>query len=286
VKARFWGTRGGFPVTGPDVLRFGGNTCAIEFSNRSGQRLLIDLGSGAINLGRALMASEFSKGQAELPILLSHTQLEHTQGLPFFVPFFIPGNEIALYGAASGEQPLRNTLEDLLNHHYSPINSLENLFAHVHVYEVADSVPQVIGGFSVRAMVLPHGSAPTLGFRVEADGQSVCVFTSVDYGDAGVNPNIGDFVRGANLLVHDNLCGDARAPRTYFVGQASVQQAISVAEIGDVGRLALFHHAPDADDGIIEALVEASQKLTHIPLFAAAEGQIVDLDSTVTDAKT
>lgn len=277
MKVRFWGTRGGFPVTGPDVLRFGGNTCAIEFSNRSGQRLLIDLGSGAINLGRALMASEFSKGQGQLPILLSHTQLEHTQGLPFFVPFFVPGNRIDVYGTASAGQPLHNTLEDLLNHHYSPINSLDNLFADVQIHDLEVNRENELAGFAVRAIELPHGKAPTLGFRVEAEGQCICVFTSVDYGAGQAPANIIDFVRGANLLIHDSLCGDARAPRVYGAGQATVQQAISVAEMGGVGQLALFHHAPDATDAIIEALVETTQTLTNIAVFAAEEGQVVDL---------
>ena len=45
------------------------------------------------------MGSEFGKGQGTLPILLSHTHLDHIQGLPFFTPFFIKGNEIRIMGA-------------------------------------------------------------------------------------------------------------------------------------------------------------------------------------------
>ncbi len=277
MKVRFWGTRGGFPVTGPDVLRFGGNTCALEFTNRAGLRLLVDLGSGAIGLGRALMAAEFSKGQGMLPILLSHTQLEHTQGLPFFVPFFVPGNRIDIYGAASEGQPLHNTLEDLLNHHYSPINSLENLFAQVQIHELAANHAIEVNGFTIHAIQLPHGNAPTIGFRVQADDQAIGVFTAVDYGVAPVPAQIVDFVRGVDLLIHDNMSGDDRAPGVYAHGQATAQQAISVAEQAGARRCALFHHAPDATDALIEKSVLVMQELTKIELFAAAEGQVVDL---------
>ena len=40
-----------------------------------------------------------------------------------------------------------------------------------------------------------------------------------------------------------------------------------------VGRLALFHHSPDATDAAIDALVERARATSKVPLFAAAEGE-------------
>ena len=98
MKVRFWGVRGSFAMSGREYLRYGGNTTSMELVSDAGQRLLIDLGTGATELAKHLMAGEFGKGQGRLPILLSHTHLDHIQGLPFFTPFFITGNEIRIYG--------------------------------------------------------------------------------------------------------------------------------------------------------------------------------------------
>ena len=71
MKLRFWGVRGSFAMAGRDFLRYGGNTTSIELVTNAGQRLLVDLGTGATELAKALMGSEFGKGQGKLPILLT-----------------------------------------------------------------------------------------------------------------------------------------------------------------------------------------------------------------------
>ena len=71
-------------------------------------------------------------GQGALTILLTHTHLDHIQGLPFFTPFFIKGNEIRIKGAnPSSGLSLEATLQNQLAPHYSPLNGLENLAAGV-----------------------------------------------------------------------------------------------------------------------------------------------------------
>ena len=130
MKVRFWGVRGSFAMSGLPYLRYGGNTTSVELQTDKGQRLLIDLGTGATEFAKQLMGAEFGKGQGRLPILLSHTHLDHIQGLPFFTPFFIKGNEIRILGA---NQQLESVLQNQLAPHYSPLNGLENLAAGVSI---------------------------------------------------------------------------------------------------------------------------------------------------------
>jgi len=50
--------RGSFAMCGRDFLRYGGNTTSIELVNDAGQRLLVDLGTGAtelVHIGQAVM---------------------------------------------------------------------------------------------------------------------------------------------------------------------------------------------------------------------------------------
>jgi hypothetical protein len=55
MLVRFWGTRGSIATPGGATLRYGGNTACVEAMSDSGTTLLIDAGTGANALGKALM---------------------------------------------------------------------------------------------------------------------------------------------------------------------------------------------------------------------------------------
>ena len=83
MKIRFWGTRGSFAMSGRNFLRYGGNTTCVELLDNRGDRLVIDLGTGATELAKQLMKTELGKGKGRLNVLLSHTHLDHIVALTF-----------------------------------------------------------------------------------------------------------------------------------------------------------------------------------------------------------
>ena len=182
MKLRFWGVRGSFAMSGRDYLRYGGNTTSIELVTDHGQRLLVDLGTGATELAKHLMSTEFATGKGQLPILLTHTHLDHIQGLPFFTPFFIKGNQIQLMGAnPSSGLSLEATLQNQLAPHYSPLNGLENLAAGVSIESFVPGVTITLPGYEVATAAVPHGSMWTTAFRIMADGKVVTILSDVEY---------------------------------------------------------------------------------------------------------
>lgn len=56
MRVRFWGTRGSIPVAGRSTVRFGGNTLWVEVLAASGTSVALDCGTGARQLGLALVA--------------------------------------------------------------------------------------------------------------------------------------------------------------------------------------------------------------------------------------
>ena len=135
VKLRFWGVRGSFAMSGRDFLRYGGNTTSVELVTDAGRaparrsRHRRDRAREAADERR-----EFGKGEGKLPILLTHTHLDHIQGLPFFTPFFIKGNEIRIMGA----DPIagcrsRRRCRTSSRRTTRPLNGLENLAAGVSI---------------------------------------------------------------------------------------------------------------------------------------------------------
>lgn len=279
MKIRFWGVRGSFAMSGREFLRYGGNTTSVELVASGGQRLLIDLGTGATELAKQLMGGEFGKGQGRLPILLSHTHLDHIQGLPFFTPFFIKGNEIRILGAKPNSgASLEGTLQNQLAPHYSPLNGLENLAAGVSIDEITPGQKIVLPGFEVSTIAVPHGSMWTTAYRIKGDGKVVTYLSDVEYPDldSPLQEAI-DLAKGADLLIHDAMHADHDYDVRRGWGHSPARAGVVVAERAGAKKLALFHHSPDATDEMIDEVVQRTSSQTAVPVFAAAEGSYLDV---------
>jgi phosphoribosyl 1,2-cyclic phosphodiesterase len=279
LKLRFWGVRGSFAMSGREFLRYGGNTTSVELVAAAGQRLLIDLGTGATELAKQLMTGEFAKGRGTLPILLSHTHLDHIQGLPFFTPFFIKGNQIRILGAAplSGIS-LEATLQNQLSPHYSPLNGLENLAAGVSIETLTPGSTLALPGFEVATAAVPHGSMWTTAYRITADGRTVTFLSDVEYPSIDEPiPEAVALAHEADLLIHDAMYTDQDYEQSKGWGHSPARAGVVVAERARAKKLALFHHSPDATDDMIDAIVERTAARTAVPVFAAAEGHYLDI---------
>jgi len=266
-------------MSGREFLRYGGNTTSVELVTDAGERLLVDLGTGATELGKQLMAGEFGKGQGALPILLTHTHLDHIQGLPFFTPFFIKGNQIRILGASpSSGMSLEATLQNQLAPHYSPLNGLENLAAGVSIETITPGQTIAVPGFEVRTVALPHGSMWTTGYRITADGKTVTYLSDVEYPSVDEPLPIAiELARDADLLVHDAMHADHDYELRRGWGHSPARAGVVVAERAGAKRLALFHHSPDATDDMIDEVVARTSARTVVPVFAAAEGSYLPI---------
>src|SRR5688572_1671274 len=107
MLVRFWGTRGSIATPGPGTLRYGGNTACVEVRSAAGTLVVLDGGTGLRGLGQAL-----ARGGRPLRghLLISHTHWDHIQGIPFFAPLFVPGDEWDIYGPHGLAEGLREAL--------------------------------------------------------------------------------------------------------------------------------------------------------------------------------
>ena len=278
MKVRFWGVRGSFATPGREFLRYGGNTTSVELVTDAGERLLIDLGTGATELAKQLMGAGFGAGQGTLPILLSHTHLDHIQGLPFFTPFFIKGNTIRILGANPTPLSLEATLQNQLAPHYSPLNGLENLAAGVTISSFVPGGTLAVPGFTVHTAAVPHGSMWTTAFRISADGKVVTYLSDVEYPSLDEPlPQALALAQEADLVIHDAMHSDLDYEMRRGWGHSPARAGVIVAERAAAKRLALFHHSPDATDDMIDEVVARTSASTSVPVFAAAEGAYIEI---------
>ena len=104
MRVTLFGTRGSIPAPGPETIRYGGNTAAVEVCGKDGTVLVLDAGTGIRRLGTHLSAT------ARVDILLSHLHMDHIQGLGFFGPLFNPRTNVHVLDPASSVHTLEARL--------------------------------------------------------------------------------------------------------------------------------------------------------------------------------
>jgi ribonuclease BN (tRNA processing enzyme)/DNA-binding response OmpR family regulator len=284
MRVTFYGTRGSLATPGPATLHYGGNTSCVAVRSNSGTLVILDIGTGAAVLGRELMAQG---GKIRGHIMIGHTHWDHIQGLPFFAPLFVPGNEWDIYAPRGLKETLRDTLAGQMEYTYFPVE-LDQLGATIRYHDLVEGT-LTVGDIDVRAHYLNH-PALTLGYRLTADGATMVyacdhepharnLATNPDKID-GQDAQHADFLVNADLVIHDAqyLAGEYAAKVGW--GHSTVEYAVAVARHAGVKRLALTHHDPTRSDTAIDALIKDlrdSGRAGGMDVFAAAEGQVIEL---------
>jgi phosphoribosyl 1,2-cyclic phosphodiesterase len=270
-------------------LRYGGNTSCVEV--RAGDDLLIlDAGTGIRALGDD-WRKEFGARPINASLLISHMHWDHIQGLPFFSPAYSPNDRIRVIGAHGR----RAVLERALKNQMSPLNfpvGLDQMQGVLGVEELSSDHAQ-LGRFSIRVTELNHPGG-CAGFRIEADGSTVAYLPDHEpYHSASakdIDPRtraLVEFVRDVDLLILDTQYTAAEYENRVGWGHGSLPESVALAVAADVRRLALFHHDPSHNDGQIDQMVAAAQKLagpSQLFVHGATEDETITLGGTLFSA--
>jgi phosphoribosyl 1,2-cyclic phosphodiesterase len=240
------------------------------------ERIILDAGTGLRKLGDRMMA----EGALEATMLLSHQHWDHIQGIPFFVPAYIPSAKLKMYGGVNGVMSLRETLAHQMTAPVFPVR-LDELGAQIDLCEVKSGGSFSIGGAKVKAIKVNHPGG-CFAYRIDFEGHSVVYATDTEH-YACVDPALRALAAGADVLIYDSQYtpeeyrGDTGRSKVGW-GHSTYVEGAELARAAGVGKYVLFHHDPSRTDAKV-AEIEAKAQALFPASVAAREGMSIALRS-------
>ncbi|MDE1889961.1 MAG: MBL fold metallo-hydrolase [Planctomycetota bacterium] len=285
IKVKFWGVRGSIPTPGVKYVKYGGNTPCVEVLLPNNQLFIFDAGTGIRELGNTLCKG---RKKHKIHVFLSHFHWDHIQGLPFFMPSYIKGNNIVVLGMDLEGARLDKIISNQMESIYFPIK-LHTLAANFQFQILAEGSND-IEGTRVDAIYINH-PGQAMGYVVNFEKVKICYLSdnelvplwAAKYSETAYRSNTREkilkLISGADLLIHDAQYTDEEYKTKVGWGHSPFGEVMRLAKDGRVKKLALFHHDPDHFDEHIDVLVadcdckENPSRFSHVmECFAAHEG--------------
>jgi CheY-like chemotaxis protein len=253
---KFWGTRGSNPVSGPEYVRFGGNTCCLEI--RYGKdRILIDAGTGIRPLGKLLLQEE----DRNIHLFLGHTHWDHVTGFPFFNPIYRPDTHIDIWSPIGYEKSTHDLFTDMLAYAYFPVR-LDDIQARITFKDLRDGGVVQIGKIRVDMHYAYH-PGPTLCFKIHVAGKTIGYATDNEvllgyHGDPHalkaddplLTPHQSQiaFFKGCDFLIHEAQYTPIEYQKKVGWGHSSISNAAVLVKYCGVKEWIVTHHDPSHTD--------------------------------------
>jgi phosphoribosyl 1,2-cyclic phosphodiesterase len=276
---KFWGTRGSIATPGPDTVKFGGNTTCVEVVSNTGQRLVIDAGTGIRALGDELVRT----GQpVHLTLLITHSHWDHVLGMAFFKPVYLESSVINIDGCPKAFWGLANIFDDRKGNGYFPV-AFDELKARIRHLEKIPHGPLYLGDLTIEGIETNHPQGG-MGFKIRENGRCLVFLTDNELtaeAPLGRQPaDFAHFAQGCDLLIHDAqyLPEELEAHRGW--GHSSFADVVELALMAHIPQVILFHHDPGRTDPEIQEIVARARKLAKakkgtIKISAAREGETI-----------
>ena len=297
MRVRFWGTRGSIPIAMTSealqkklvaaltraagrTLRtpaeiesfvaelefpightFGGNSSCVQLDIGTDDYMLCDLGSGARGFGNHVLATRDGK-PAVYHVFMSHTHWDHIMGFPFFMPAYVPGNRIRIYGCHAWLE------EAFRRQHGAPSFPVEfgQLGADVQFVRLEPDRSYDVAGLRVTPK-LQHHTGDSYGYRFEHGGRIVVYSTDSEHklDDPAETRTFAAFFRDADLVIFDAQysLADATSLKEDW-GHSSNVVGVELCQLARAKHLCLFHHEPTFDDARLATLLAETRRFEEI----------------------
>ena len=274
---RCHGARGSIPVSGPEYLKYGGDTTCLEIRTRNDEIIIVDAGSGIRRLGNRLIEEE----RYHYHLIFTHSHLDHILGFPFFKPIYHPKAVIHLMGCPTTQGNIRKLLSKAMSAPLFPIK-FDDLQAGID-YDVECRFDFEIDLVKIVPVNLNHPNGG-MGYKFIEKGKSFVFLTDNELGGKHRNGRTFEeyvaFSKDADLLIHDSEYTEEEYRITRGWGHSTYPEALRLAQKAHVKRFGLFHHNQNRSDADLERIVDECRSINadkHIDMDCFALTQTTHL---------
>jgi ribonuclease BN (tRNA processing enzyme) len=264
MRLIFGGVRGSGPVTGSQYTVYGGDTTSVLVLGESGERIIIDAGTGLNNL-----VPHLGESTDPLVLLLTHYHIDHLMGLPNFSPLYQRDRSIKIAGMvpARGRPDTWQALTTIVGEPYWPVPLAETGSLLVtHNVSLRDGKWQgdinreflTVGRLEVRVCPVAHPGG-CLAWRIDepASGASLVFATDMEWGQASLdqrNAFLGfcQTPRPVSTLIMDGHFSGTEYPSHAGWGHSTIQEVAGVGVQAGAIQIGVTHHAPENDDELLD----------------------------------
>lgn len=270
MRITCYGSRGSIAVSGPQYLKYGGDTTCMEIRTREDDIIIVDAGTGLRPLGNQMK----KEGRLDFDFLFTHAHWDHLMGFPFFKPLFDPNARVRMEGCPFA----RKYVEKLIERVMAPPNFPILPSAIQAKIEYQESCPTLfsIGSVDVVPIPLSHPNRGS-GYKFIEDGKSFVFLTDNEldfHHRGGISfDEYAAFCRGADLLIHDAEFTPEEYKTTRGWGHSQFTRAVELGLAAGVKKLGMFHLNQDHSDEQIDSMVAEARRII------AAQGSIMECEA-------
>jgi len=289
-KIKFRGVRGSFPVADKDFLKYGGNTSCVEISV-GGKTIIIDAGTGIVNVGNDLMKNYISSAvepndrkHIEATIFLSHIHQDHILGLTFFNPIHLKSSDIKIYGPAECGSTLKYDLSNLVFGKTFPID-LEDVCCKLEINDLPENGQIILNSQDEDKITVDfyksyvHPQNGVMIFRISYKNKAV-IYASDKESFMGGDKKFLNFAKNCDVLIHDSQYTtedylNIHSPKQGY-GHSTYEMAFDAMRQTDAKNLVFFHYDPSYDDEKLDRIKD-HYCTGHNNILMAYEGMEINL---------
>lgn len=292
-RVKFRGVRGSYPIAKKNFLTYGGNTSCVEV-NVGGHLLILDAGTGLIDLGNELIEKYIASGVSteerkpvNATVLISHIHQDHIQGFTFFRPLHIPSTTLNVFGNVNYDENLADELASLLFGKSFPLD-LGDIAGNLNISDVNEA----------EGIILRHGSEPIVkrietpdDAKIEEEDVLITFYRSYAHPQEGVlvykikyknkelvyatdkecylggDARLMNFARGCDLLIHDAQYTTEDYLNSYLpkqgYGHSTFDMALECQKQTNAKQLVFFHFDPAYDDEKLNSIKKNYESISE-----------------------
>ncbi|MCX7905818.1 MAG: MBL fold metallo-hydrolase [Elusimicrobiales bacterium] len=279
MNVKFWGSRGSIPVCGKKFLKYGGETTCLSLTDKDGNIIVIDAGTGIRNLGKEIE----NKGIRRIYIVFTHQHLDHILGFPFFTPLYNAKNEIIITGCSYNLDSICKVISEIMKPPIFPVK-FEEVYAKISFIAMKkDGIK--INNLKIVPIELSHPDGG-LGYRFEENNKKIVFLTDnelkyIHPGGRSFDEYV-QFAKNCDVLISDADYTEKEYEIKKTWGHSTYIDALELAIKCNAKKFILFHHNQERTDKQIDLIVEKCRKIIYenkidMKCFAAKAGEEITI---------